>query len=132
MRTNLTKRTSTSGSSPQLTISYENIIQAVADEITARIDLQSLAPQFRTQKHKALLREQHVESQRERFREWELLGNHYADVLGNPNTPAELHNALGDELDELANQAGVHLTMPELLRLIYPWLRYRLCEKGVR
>jgi len=120
------------GRSPQLTISYEDIIQACAARITARMDIQSLAPEFRTEEHKAHLHEQHIESQRERFREWELLGNHYADVLENPNTSAGLYNAIGDELDELANQTEVHLAMPELLRLIYPWLRYRFYEKGVR
>jgi hypothetical protein len=112
-------------------ISYEGIIEAGAAEITARINLDLLAPEFRTLEHKARLHVQHIDSQRERFREWELLGNHFADALENPDTPAELYNIIGAELDELANRAGLSITSPVVLRLVYPWLRDRLFEKEV-
>jgi hypothetical protein len=110
-------------------VSYEDLIQARAEEITARIDLKKLAPPYRTKKHKAELHESHIISQRERFNEWETLGNFYADVLENPDTPAEIHNAISSELEELANRAGLSITSPAVLRLVYSWLRDRLFEK---
>lgn len=113
------------------TISYESLVQARAEEITARINLDDLAPQFRTQKHRKLLHSQHIESQRERFRQYELLGNHFADVLENPDTTADLYNIIAAEIEELANRAGFSITSPSVLRLLYPWLRDRLFEKEV-
>ena len=58
-----------------------------------------------------------------------MLGNHYADVLENPDTSAKLHNVIGEELEELANKAGLHITSPEMLRMVYPLLRLRAAER---
>jgi hypothetical protein len=113
------------------TINYEVVIQARAAQIDARTNIKTLAPAFRTQKHQELLHTQHVESQREKFRGWEMLGNHYADVLEDPNTPADVHNVIACEMDDLASRAGLNITSPEVLRLLYPWLRDRLYEKEV-
>ncbi len=70
------------------------------------------------------------------FRRWspfgkigDLCGNHYADVLENPDASAELHNVIDDELEELARKAELHITSPEMLRLVYPLLRFRAAER---
>lgn len=60
---------------------------------------------------------------------WQALGNHYADVLESPGSPAKLHNVIVDELEELVNQADLYTTSPEMLRLIYPLLRFRAAAR---
>jgi hypothetical protein len=70
-----------------------------------------------------------LSSTRDHIAAWTLLGNHYADVLENPDASAELHNVIGEELDELADKANLHITSPEVLRLVYPWLRFRALER---
>jgi hypothetical protein len=113
------------------TVDYESLIQARAAEVTAAINFDNLAPEFRTPEHKVRLRAQHIASQREIFRAWEVLGNHFADILENPDTPSDVHNVIVDELLELADRAGLSMTSPEILRLMYPLLRDRLFEKEV-
>ncbi|HWW74329.1 MAG TPA: hypothetical protein VNZ44_02980 [Pyrinomonadaceae bacterium] len=114
------------------TVDYEPIIRTRAAEVTSRINLKKLDPQYRTEEHRALLHAQHLESQRERFRDYQVLANHFADVLESEDTPAEVHNALLLELDDLSNRSGVMLTSPEVLRIIYPLMRDRLFEKEAR
>jgi len=60
----------------------------------------------------------HLVSQREKFEAWQTLGDFYADTLANPKTPAAVHNVLNHELDLLTDRAGLHITSPEVLRLL--------------
>ena len=70
----------------------------------------------------------YLEYLKEKFEQWRELGNHYADVLENPTTTAVLHNTIGEDLDELADQAKLDIASPEVLRLLYPLLRYRALD----
>ena len=68
----------------------------------------------------------------EDFVTWQALGIHYADVMEDARTTEELYNAIAEEVDKLANQAKLFITSPELLRLLYPLLRYRAATKEVK
>jgi hypothetical protein len=60
------------------------------------------------------------------------LGNHYAAVMEDSATPAALCNVLMDELTDLAGKARLHITAPEVLRLLYPLLRLRAAENTTK
>jgi hypothetical protein len=114
------------------TISYDDFIQSRAQESAAKLSPENSDPQFRTPEHRAGSQAEHVEFLTQRISALQSLGNHYADTLENPATPAEVHNALAQDLDELAGKANLHITSPEVLRLLYPLLRLRAAEKGGR
>ncbi len=114
------------------TVSYEDFIQAHAAESSARLILENSNPQFRTPEHAERIRAEHVSALRQRISDLHALGNHYADTLENPATSAEVYNVLAQDLDELAGKSKLHITSPELLRLLYPLLRLRAAKKGDR
>ena len=107
-----------------LIVSYEEIIRARAAEISEGSKQDPDTPE-----RIALRQEQDVAFVRMRIAEWQALGNHYADVLEDPRTPAELRTVINDELDEQAATVCFHLTSPEILRLLYPLLRLRLLDR---
>ncbi|MGI8656495.1 MAG: hypothetical protein ACR2LC_14910, partial [Pyrinomonadaceae bacterium] len=112
------------------TISYEDFIQSLAADSSAKLSLENSDPQFRAPEHRARIQAEHVEFLTQRISALQSLGNHYADMLENPATSAEVYNVLAQDLDELANKANLHITAPEVLRLLYPLLRLRAAEKG--
>ncbi len=100
------------------TVNYDDAIRRRAEEITAN----NARPDDSTERVADRLKER-IASQSEKLEAWQTLGNHYADVLANPKTPAALCNVINVELDELAARAGLNIASPEVLRLLYPMLR---------
>jgi hypothetical protein len=107
-------------------VDNEPIIRACEPEIAARTSVAKLAPQYQTAEHKARIVAEGVTGLRARFAEWRTLGDFYADALASDDTTAEVHNILADELDDLVSDAGLSMTHPDVLRLLYPLLRWRI------
>ena len=118
---------------PMPTIDYSDFINCLARE-RARRQAASAEPSWL---------ENNPDFEERKFREslhfmkedlaaWQALGNHYADVLADPHAPAALKNVIDDELLDLANQVKLHITSPEVLRLLYPLLRFRQYERATR
>jgi hypothetical protein len=107
-------------------VDYEPIIRACEPEIAARTSVAGLAPQYQTAEHKARLVAESVTGLRARFAEWRTLGDFYAAALASDDTTAAVHNILADELDDLVSAAGLSITHPDVLRLLYPLLRWRI------
>jgi hypothetical protein len=90
------------------TIDYEPFVHAIAHEISDRNAMET-----DTGRKRARLRlTGHVDSQWEKFEQWQVLGEHYANTLEDPDTPADVHNALMDDLLELANKARLDSVSP--------------------
>jgi len=99
-------------------VSYDDAIHRRAEEVSANNTLPDDYPERVADRLQG-----HTVSQREKFEAWQTLGDFYADTLANPKTPAAVHNVLNHELDLLTDRAGLHITSPEVLRLLYPMLR---------
>jgi len=99
------------------TIDYENYVVERAADRSVRLGVEP-----GSEREVNLL-----QATRERFCNWAQLGNLYADVLENPDTPYELDEAIRVELEDLYEAAGstVCTTDPAILRLLYPLLRDR-------
>jgi hypothetical protein len=106
------------------TIDYEPLIHAIAHEISDR-----KAMETDTAERARLRLTGHVDSQWERFEAWGALGDHYAETLENPDTPAAVHNALAEELMDLAHKANLGIDSAEVVRLLYPLLRHRAWQR---
>jgi hypothetical protein len=109
---------------PLPAIDYEPFIRAHEADIAARTSVADLAPEFRTEEHKAVLVAQRLAGWRERFTEYAALGEFYAAALESADTTAAAHNALNDELMGLADEANLSITSPVVLRLLYPLMRH--------
>lgn len=111
---------------PMPTIDYTDFIRdlarAQAARQTATAEPRWLENNPNFEEHKF---QESVQCLEEKIDEWTELGNHYADVLEDPSTSATLHNTIGEDLDELVDRANLHLTSAEVLRLLYPLLRFR-------
>ncbi len=101
-------------------VNYEPLIEARAKEVSGRNTKEDDCPERVTSRLT-----EHVTSQREKFEAWGALGDHYAETLENPATPADVHNALADELIGLAHKASLSIDSPDVVRLLYPLLRER-------
>ncbi|MFL6210538.1 MAG: hypothetical protein ACJ74W_16910 [Pyrinomonadaceae bacterium] len=107
-------------------IDYEPLVLAREAEIAASTSVADCAPEYRTEEHKAVLVAQRLSGWRERITAWRALGEFYAAALESDETTVDAHNELNDELDGLASDAGLHITHPDVLRLLYPLLRLRV------
>jgi hypothetical protein len=99
-------------------VNYDDAIRRRAEEVAAN----NARPDDDPSRTASRL-EEHTESQRERFEAWQALGNHYADVMANPKTSTAVYNALMVDMEDLSYRAGLNITSPEVLRLLYPMLR---------
>jgi hypothetical protein len=107
------------------TIDYDPLLHAIAHEISGRNAMEHDQPE-----REALRRAGHITSQREKFEAWAALGDHYAETLDSPDTPADVHNALAEELIDLAHKANLSIDSPDVVRLLYPLLRERAARMG--
>jgi hypothetical protein len=107
------------------TVSYELLINSLAKEISERNTKEDDYPERITSRLAG-----HITSQRERFEAWGALGDHYAETLEDPDTPAAVHNALAEELMDLAHKANLGIDSAEVVRLLYPLLRDRAWQRG--
>ncbi len=109
------------------TVDYEPLVHARAQEISKRNAKEDDYPEREASRLMG-----HIDSQWEKFEAWQALGEHYANTLENPNTPVDVHNAIAEELVELANQADLSIDSAEVVRLLYPLLRDRAAHRQGR
>jgi len=108
---------------------YMQFLRELADA-HARHYVETSKPEQRNDpEYEARIRAERLHFYREDFAKWKALGDHYADVLEDEKTSAILYNTIGDELDEIVERAGLHITSPEVLRLLFPLLRFRQAER---
>jgi hypothetical protein len=62
--------------------------------------------------------------------EWQAVAEYFSEVITNPDAPEPLRNALFEMIDETLNNAGVSITDPEILRIVYPLACERLLMRS--
>jgi hypothetical protein len=101
---------------PQL--DWESYVKARAERYTARLGHASAAEreQFRAGTEAFI---------RRNLRHWLALGNFYADALTGDATPRAAQDAIWESnLDPLMDSVQINFSDPELLRVLYPVLRF--------